>query len=126
MGLLEQAQKDIQAITSDLNDFGVDITFICPTKTSIVTGLHTKHHLSVNTDGEMVSSLKASVSVSEKLLIDDGYPVRNSKGFVDMTRHRVNVKDSSGVVKNYIVSDGGCYPDETIGHIVFILEFFKT
>src|SRR5258706_238985 len=79
----------------------------------------------VSTEGEMISSKVAHVSVSEKLLTDAGYPVRNAKGHVDLNGHKVNVKDSTGIVNNYILSNGGWYPDEMLGHIVCILEFFE-
>jgi hypothetical protein len=36
-----------------------------------------------------------------------------------MTGHVVNVKDSTGIVKNYVVLQN--WPDETIGLITFIL-----
>lgn len=124
MGLREQAKKDIEFITSNLNDFGIEMTFTAPTdETAIITGLHTKHHLGVNTDGEIVNSKKAHVSFSEKFLTDLNYPLRNANGEVDLKSHKVAVKDSTDIVKNYVISQW--FPDETVGLIACILVDFE-
>jgi len=122
MGLIEQATQDWQQFTSDsINGFGVDITLkASPYEIVTVVGLHTKHHLGIDTDGNMVNSQKASVSISEKLLADASFPVRNAAGEVAMMDVIVSVKDSTGILKNYSVMQQ--FPDETIGMIVLILE----
>lgn len=120
MSLIDTINADIAKITSNLNEFGVSIELIAPTlETITINGIHTKHHLGIDTDGNMVNSKKASIAFSESLLIAP-YPVRNANKEVDLLNHLINVKDSTGIVKNYIVQQW--FPDETIGLIVCILE----
>ena len=124
MGLIEQARLDWQKTTSDLNEFGVAITFVAPNSfIAEVVGLHTKHHLQIGTDGVAFSGKNAHVSVSETLLTEKSYPCRNVNGELDFRRHRVIAKDSTGVAQTYEIRDW--YPDETLGVIVFILNDFK-
>lgn len=124
MGLIAQAKADIESITSNLDDFGVAITFESPANvTATITGIHTKHHLSVDTDGAPVSAKKAHISFSEKFLTDVNYPVRNVDGEVDLKKHKVSVKDSTGVIKHYLVQTW--FPNETIGLITCILEDYE-
>lgn len=124
MGLLETAKQDIQNFTSNLEGFGVEITLTAPTaEVAIVNGLHTKHHLGYNTEGVQVNTKNAHVSISEQLLVDAGYPVRSASGEVNLTGHLVDVKDSTGLVKNYVIREW--FPDETIGLIVCILGDYE-
>lgn len=121
MSLLDDIRQDIADITSDSEGFGQEIVLTAPDATTLtITGLHTKIHLGVDTDGNMVNSKKAHVSFAEKFLTDASYPVRNTKGEVDLKKHKVDVKDSTGLVKNYLVKEW--FPDETLGLIVCILE----
>lgn len=121
MGLIAQAKADIESITSNLNEFGVSMKFTSPGgETATITGLHTKHHLGIDTDGNAENTKKAHASFSEKFLLNAGYPVRNSAGEVNLTGHKVEVADSTGVTKTYMVQQW--FPDETLGHIVCILE----
>lgn len=124
MDLTERARLDAQFITTNPNDFGIDITVttaasINPLVTGTVRGLHTKHHMSFDTDGVMVNSKTASVAISEKALTDAGFPVRDSEQEVSMLDYLISTKDSSGILKNYIVRSS--YPDENLGLIVLIL-----
>jgi hypothetical protein len=124
MGLIEQAKADWNAITGNANEFGVAMTFEAPTsETAAVVGLHTKHHLNVSPEGTAVSGKNAHVSVSEKLLTDLSYPVRNAAGEVSLKGHKVTVKDSTGGDKIYKIREW--YPDETIGVLVCILTDFE-
>jgi hypothetical protein len=124
MGLIELIQKDIQKITSNSKEFGVTLTLKAPTyEIAVIKGLHTKHHLGVDTEGNTVNSKNARASFSEKFLIDAGYPVRNKAGEVDFKNHLLSAADSTGVVKQYIIQQW--FPDETIGLIVCILEDFE-
>lgn len=126
MGLRDQAKADIRQFTTDKDSgFAIDITIRSRdlTKSAIVSGLHTKHRLGVDTDGNMVESKKAHVSFSEKLLSDQGYPVRNSDGELILVDHRISVADSTGVVKEYVVQS--TYPDEMLGYIVCILVDYE-
>jgi len=116
MSLLDTIKSDIQSITSNLNEFGVSIVLTSPNGAiTTLNGIHTKHHLGIDTDGNMVNSKKASIAFSETFL-----NCRNSNEEVALTNYRVSVKDSTGIVKEYIVQQW--FPDETIGLIVCILE----
>lgn len=125
MSLTQRVIQDIQQITSNLNDFGVEIiitqnkinTEILEPATIEVVGFHTQHHNGFTLEGERVSSKISSIAVSEGLLVD--FPVRNVAQEVDMIDFIVKVKDSTNVVKNWIVADS--YPDEKVGLIVLIL-----
>lgn len=120
MSLIDTINSDIAKMTSNNKEFGVSIELIAPTlETITINGIHTKQHLGIDTDGNMVNSKKASIAFSESLLIAP-YPVRNANKEVDLLNHLINVKDSTGIIKNYIVQQW--FPDETIGLIVCILE----
>lgn len=137
MGLLDQAKADIEAITSNLNEWASSLTLLVPGATFDYTfdntfangqitlhGLHTKHHMAVEVEtGKQVNSKNAHCSFSEKFLTDAGYPVRDNSGEVYLKNHRVAVKDSTGVVKEYVILQW--FPDETIGLIVCILGDFE-
>lgn len=125
MNILDRAKRDIKNITSNTGDFAVEITFIAPDSTTVtITGLHTKIYLNVDEMGNPISSKKAHISVSEKSLTDLDYPVRNTKGEVNLVKHRVNVKDSTGIEKNYITQI--ILPNETVGLITIILEDYAS
>jgi hypothetical protein len=120
MGLIADIERIWRERSSDLSEFGVALSFVAPEgQTANVNGLHTKHHLSFDTEGIAVNSRNAHVSVSEKLLTDLGYPTRNAKGEVDLQNHRVTCKDSTGIDKTYIIRQW--HQNETIGVIVMIL-----
>lgn len=122
MGTLKDfAQEDTKIFSSDQNGFADEITFTSPKQdVAVVNGIHSKHHLGISTEGNMVNSKKAHCSASEQLLIDQGYPVRNAAGEVDLEGHLVDVKDSTGTVKNYVTQSW--FPNETLGYITIILE----
>lgn len=121
MSLLDTAREDLAIFTGDLNDFGIEITFITPddVKTVIVVGYATKHHTKFDEDGVRVSSKVASVSVMEKFLTDLGYPVRQNSE-VNMVDHKVSFADSTGNVRNYKITE--MFPDESLGLITFMLS----
>lgn len=124
MGLKDQAKKDIETITSNSNEWAQDIILTAPSLQSAhIKGLHTKIHLGVDTDGNVVNSKKATCSFSEKFLTDINYPVRNAKGEVDLTNHLISVKDSTGSFKNYIMQS--FFPNETIGLITCIIQDYE-
>lgn len=121
MSLIAKANRDWERITGNLNGFGVSLTFVAPNdSTAEVVGLATKHHLGVDQFGDMINSKQAHCSVSEKKLIDAHYPVRDDNDEVAMNGHLVTFNDSKGSLKTYKI--GECYPDETIGVILFILK----
>lgn len=84
-----------------------------------ITGLATKHHLSFDTDGLPTNAKNVHVCIDEQQLKDLGYPVRNANEEVFLRDHKVSFKDSSGVLKNYVVKEN--QPDETLGLIILIL-----
>ncbi len=119
------ARRDVGIITGNKGSgFAVDITFVAPDATTVtVPGLHSKHHLAVDTDGTRVSSKTANISVYEKALTDLGYPTRNAAGDVDMKKHKVTCKDSTGNDCTYLIDE--VYPDETVGLITCSLVTFN-
>lgn len=125
MGLIDQIREDVASITSDENDFGEPIIITSPTGAVVnLIGLNTKHHLGVDTDGNRVNAKNASVAFAEKFLTDVSYPVRNSNQEVVLVGHKIQVKDNTGVLKNYRIQQS--FPDEEIGLIVCILEDLET
>jgi hypothetical protein len=125
MGQLERARADAARIMSDkTNGFAVDITLVAPSEeTATVPGLHTKHHLDVDTDGAMVSSKNAHISIRESLLTDLDYPVRNANGDVALKNHKVTVKDSTGNDCTYLISES--FPNETLGLLICTLVTYN-
>ena len=122
-GLIEQAKGDWQRFSSDLNGWGVDITLTAPTaEVANITGLATKHHIGVDTDGNAINTKNAHITISEQLLVDAGYPVRVNNE-VAIINHRVSYKDSTGIAKEYVIEE--TFPDETIGVITCILNDFE-
>jgi len=120
MGLREQAKADIENITSNTNEFAISMTWTSPdAETCTVSGLHTRHHLGVDTDGNAVNSRKAHVSVAEQHFIDAGYTIRNANGEVDLDGHKVVVNDSNGVARTYEIQEW--FPNETVSLITCIL-----
>lgn len=127
MGLMEQTRIDAAAITANAaSGFGVELSFVAPNgQTATINGIHTKHHLGINTDGNMVNAKKAHICFSEDVLLfaNPGYPVRNSKSEVMLVNHRISVTDSTRVVKEYVIREW--YPDEAIGVITCILGDYE-
>ncbi len=127
MGLIEQINNDIQRITSNSNEFGVNIELIAPNgQRANIVGIHPKVHLGVDTEGNIVNSRQARITFSERTLVgvNVNYPLRNANGDVDLKKHLVNVADSTGNIKNYRVQSW--MPDETIGLILVQLESYGT
>ena len=124
MGLIEQAQQDIKDITTNLDGWGVDMKLVAPDLTELdLQGLHAKHHMGYDTEGNMVNTKNAHVSISEDILADAGYPYRDANDEVNLNGHLVTVKDSTRLDITYIIREW--YPDETIGLIVCILGVYE-
>lgn len=124
MGLLDIARADIKMITQSLSGFGEVITLTNLSSTSIIIeGLHSKHHLGVDTDGNRVNAKNAHISFSENSVIEKGLSIRNCSGEVNLKGWRVSVKDSTGIDKLYVIREW--FPSETTGLIVCILEDFE-
>lgn len=105
--------------------FEVDLTFRTPSGsvTKTVKGLGIKHHLSIDNEGVSQNQLNAHVTVSEKTLVDAGYPVRDGNEIVALKDHIVSFEDSTGIESSYIITQS--YPDETVGVIVCIIGEFN-
>ena len=124
MGLIDQARQDIGLILTDLSGFGQEITLINPNGLTITTiGLHKKIRLGVDTEGNIVNSLTATITLSDNDLVLQNYAYRNSKGEVDFNKHRVSVSDVTGIVRTYNMQSW--HPDETLGLIVCYLNYFN-
>lgn len=122
MGLMEIIKQDIQDITSNINEFGVAITFTNPDNSQSieVVGTASNHFMQFDFEsGKNVNSQNTHVSVSEQLFIDAGYVIRNAEGKVSVKKHKVTWIDSTGVSGSYEVIEA--IPDQSIGLIVFIL-----
>jgi hypothetical protein len=126
MSLTDRAKADVLRFTSNPNQWGVELNFIAPApgdETATVYGTTTKHRIKIDADGIPINAKNASCSVSEKLLTDLGYPVRNSIDEVALQNHRVSWTDSSGALCEYKISQW--FPDEKLGLIVCILEDYE-
>lgn len=122
--ILDRAMRDAKRyITS--GGFESEILLSTPNGSNQVTlsGLTSKHHIAFDTDGNAVQSKTAHITIDENILISNDYPVRNSIGEVYLIRHRVSVKDSTGITKQYIITEN--FPDEALGLISCILADFK-
>lgn len=118
---LATARADWQRFSAD-GFFSVEITFKSPgdVDTAVIKGIGIKHHLSIDSDGRDLDSKNAHVTVSEALLVAEGYPVRETPaGEVALKDHSVFFADSTGLVKSYVITR--TYPDETVGMITCIL-----
>ena len=127
MGILDQARSDVQSILSDLGGFALEVILKTPDEATVVSviGHHTKHHLPMEFEGVMVDVKTASIAVAEKQLIDQGFPnIRNAAGDVTLNKTLCDVKDSTGVLKNYVVLQ--VFPDEMLGILIFILGDYKS
>lgn len=124
MGLIEQAKKDTLSITSDLAGFSVPMILTTPDGlvTANILGLHTKHHMSVDENGQQINSKNAHASFSELQPGLAGYPVRNANGEVSLYHHKLQAFDSNNNLITYVIQQ--TFPDETVGLIVVILGDF--
>lgn len=123
--LLDLARRDIAKIVQG-GGFEEDITFLDPTTGAnfVLQGLHSKHWISFDTDGNPFNSKNAHISVMESVLNMNGFSTRNPKsGNVDLRRYRIKVKDSTGIEKEYCINES--FPSETTGLIVCILGDYE-
>lgn len=123
--LLEAARKDMAKIVQS-GGFEEDITFSDPSSglNAIIKGLHSKHWLSFDTDGNAFNSKNAHISVMESLLNLNGFATRNPRtGNVDLKKYIISVKDSTGLEKKYKIEES--LPSETTGLIVCILGDYE-
>jgi hypothetical protein len=126
MGLMEQAQADVRAITSDkTTGFGKTMTITKKNGSfsATIVGIHSKIRTLVDTAGNEINAKKAHVSFSESLLTDQGYVTRGADLEIDMIGDKVDVVDSTGSLWRYVIREH--YPDETVGLIVCLLGDFE-
>lgn len=125
MSLLDQARIDARSIS--IGPFSQTVNFVS-TDGSVnvnINALGNKIGRKVDSGtGVVVNSKNASVVPHEDELASVGFPVRNSVGEVSMVGVRVNTKDSSGRLCNYIVLED--IPDESIGLITLMLGDFES
>jgi len=125
MGLIDQIKKVSELVTMNGggDGWGVSQNWTSPTGQQVtIVGLHVKHHMGFDADGNVVNSKTASVTFSEKAMIDAAYSIRvNSE--VNLDKHKVSVKDSTGNIYNYMVKTW--LPDETLGLITCILSAYE-
>ena len=122
-GILQSAKADAKRHITE-GGFESDITITTPDGgvTLATTGWATKHHLNFDTDGTLINAKNAHICLDEQKLEDAGYPVRIDEE-VSLINHKVTVKDSTEVAKNYIIKE--TFPDETLGLIACILGDFE-
>lgn len=122
--LLNKAKSDaIKYVTKGGFEENIQLQTADGNTTLDTTGLASKHHINFDTDGNSVNSKNAHICLSEQDLIDNAYPYRNADEEVDLLRHKVNVKDSSGIIKNYVIIE--TFPSETVGLIICILGDYE-
>lgn len=124
MSILEKARQDAKRIVGDKNGWAVSFTITTPdgTTSRTLSSIHSKHHLGVDSEGNVVSSANAHVCFAESDLLN--YPIRNGSGKVNLKSHRVVVADSTGTSRSYLVKD--TFPDQMLGLIVLILEDYAS
>ena len=123
-GLLQQIRKDAQNYLK-AGGFEEEIQLTNPSGFSInIKGIHSKHWLQHDTDGNLINGKNAHITICEQEVNALGYVTRNQRtGNIDLQNHKVNVQDSTGIVKNYIINEW--LPSETFGLIICILGDFK-
>lgn len=127
MGLFEIIKRDAKFIVNS-GGYQIDIEMITPSgdKSVNIQGWAVKVSGSFDSDGNQVNTKNVHITIDEDALISQDYPVRtNKKGIeeVSLLQHKVNFKDSSGVVKNYLVREN--IPDENLGLITLWLGDYK-
>lgn len=122
MGLMEQIQADILAITTNSDDFGVALEFtsIDGSTTVTVNGIASSHHLRIDFDGAPVAGRNVSISVAEAALVAVDFPTRNAGGDIKLRNCTVKWTDATGTEKTYLIDNA--HPDDTLGLIVCILK----
>lgn len=119
--VLDRARVDAQRIITS-GGFEVDITLTPPLPDSplAVKGLASKHWIDIQTDGIDANTKNTHITIVEKDLTDNAYPVRDGNDQVNMEGHQVDYIDSTGTSKSNTIIEA--YPDETLGLIVAILN----
>lgn len=124
--LLQSARKDLKKILTGGSGFEDDV-FITDTTSGqnfSIKGIHPKHSISFDSDGNPINSKSATVNIMESDLLLNGVKTRNDNtGNVDLYHLLIDIADASGVVKNYKVNE--TFPSETFGCIIIVLGDFR-
>lgn len=127
MSLVSQARNDVAKFTSNSNDFATPIIFTVTDgeliTTATINGIASKHFFRLTDTGLIVNSKNAHVTVSELILNEASYPVRNKNNEVALVKHRVTWADISGVQATYTIAEA--FPNEMTGLIRCVLGDFK-
>lgn len=124
MNLFEQVKRDIQQITTAINEFSTPVVFTAPTgETASVYAQYSDHSNTYDSEGVPISGKFTHVAISESTLTDEGYPTRNSAGLINLLNHVVSVSYADGSTKTYIVHE--TRPDYTINLILLILSDYN-
>lgn len=125
MNVFERAKNDYQRFSSDLTLGGTNITLTKPDGlTSVdIVGLATKHHIGIDTEGNLVNVKNVHISFAEQLVVDASFSIRNSNDEVYLKGYRATYNDSRGTSKTYVIREW--MPDETLGVILCILGDYK-
>lgn len=124
--VLKAARKDIAKITQK-GGFEETMIFSDPSSnlSAEIKGLHSKHWQAFETEGSVVNSKNAHISVMESVLLEAGFKTRNEKtGNVKLDHLIIEVPDSTETPKKYTILES--FPSETTGLIVCILGDYKT
>lgn len=126
MGLMAQLATEVSDFISDSNGWAVPVTFIANNidhTTVTVNAVAIKHNTKISPDtGLAVNSTVARVTVSEQVLLEAEYPVRNTTGDVAMINHKVTWSDLTDEY-TYVIRE--TWPNEVLGCIVLILAKYK-
>lgn len=125
MGIIERALSDVANFTSNSTTGAAKaVQFTSPVGFVVsINCYHFKHHLGVDTDGNVINTRTANITFSEQVLLTAGYSIRDDNGVVNLNGHIIEAKDSTGTVRQYIIQTW--LPDETIGLISASLEDFE-
>lgn len=123
LSLFDIIKRDAKFIVNS-GGYQVDIKMTTKddSKTVDITGWAVKVSGSFDSDGNQVNTKNVHITIDENALISKGYPVRTLKKKVeevDLIHHKVSFKDSTGVLKNYVVREN--VPDENLGLITLWL-----
>lgn len=121
MGLLDKAREEMQRFIVDTDGFATEATFTAPDTSTCTVGVrYNNHKETMVAEGEENVVQVATIAVSEEVLKDQSYPTRDSNDLIHFQHHLVDVSDSTGDTKNYIIDNW--YPDENFGLIVLVLK----
>jgi hypothetical protein len=124
MSVLDRVKADLKRFVESKELFSIDLKITSANGSVIeIPGVHTKHHLSLNSMGNKVSSKNAHVAFHESTLTDQGWTIRNGDGEVDLKNWLVEAKDSTDISKKYKIIQW--FPNESTGLVVCILGDYK-